>query len=161
MNLFFKIFYSLICLILLGIITVSINYCRGVASVCAWVEKGGAQPKSISLTSVPTGRQIEITRGELIAELSREVQHPSTEHTKIEPKKSHTACGPYDGKAYFGPLRSASFSITVFAMGHKGFFAYPCKFDPFEDWGNIIIAQSENTISHELWSQLESDYEAK
>jgi hypothetical protein len=154
MNIFIKIFFRAIYLLLLCLLVFSVAYCRGVTAIRAWVEKGGEPPISIRLTEVSTGRHIEITKPDLIAEFSRQIQHPHAGRQQLKPQKTS---GYYHGKACFGPFRSGSFTLCLFSITRAGFFTYPRKFDPTEDWGSIIIAQSEDAGSLELWSVFEKD----
>jgi hypothetical protein len=153
MNLFFKIFFRSIYLLLVCLLVFAVAYCRGVTAIRAWVEQGGERPKSIRLTEVSTGRHIEITRPDLIAEFSWEIQHP---HDSRNLKRQRTN-GYYDGKAYFGPFKSSSFDLCLFSITRAGFFTYPRKFDPTADWGARLIARSEEATALELWSEFKKD----
>jgi len=95
MNLFFKVFFRAIYLLLLCLLVFAVTYCRGVTAIRAWVEQGGEPPDSIRLTEVATGRQIEISKPALIAELSREIRQPHAGQMQLKPQKTS---GTYDGK---------------------------------------------------------------
>ena len=161
MNLSFKNLKVATVLALLCSILFLIAYCRGINAVRVWVENGTHAPISVQLTSISTGFQCEITSAELIAALSQAVQHPVRDTLMTDTNESHKTRGYYHGKAYFGPLNSASFSLILFSKSHKGFFVYPRKYNPFDDGGTLVIAQSESANSQELWSKLESDFEVK
>ena len=155
MNLFFKVFFRAIYLLLLGLLVCAIAYCRGVTAIRAWMEQGGEPPKSIVLTSYAygTGRQINLTRVDLISELTREIRHPRyTELIKGNPPVEYFA-----GRAYFGPLSIGPIKIMIYRGVQAGLFRYPREWDPTADWGHLLITQPEEALAHELWNAFEKD----
>lgn len=161
MKYFSKLSSITLLLVLLGVMLVCFKHYQGVSSVCAWVEQGGERPRKISLTSMETGQRIEIAQDELIAELTKEVKPghflpDQPKETGATNKPADRSCY-YEGRADFGPMRSASFNIVISSVRTRvGVFGYPRKFNPFEDWGYVRFVQSEAPLSHTLWDTLES-----